>query len=140
MLTPYEISAIAHVAVAFVMHQKVHLLLDDITVVAAECDERCLGGPRMPRTQFRFSELHNSHFLHRNNCVVLKNRIMKKQTWAEDQKLKISLEWPKQKRVTRYLSQQQTPHIMQKQTCISAVSIMKHYFKHLCKPDASRKH
>ena len=83
--------------VAFIVYQKVHLLLDDITVVATEGDERCLGGPRMPRTQFRFLELHNSHFLHRNNYAVLKNRIMKKQTSGEDQKLKISLEWPKRK-------------------------------------------
>ena len=60
-------------AVTFVMCQKVHLLLDDITVVAAEGDERCLGGPRMHRTLFRFSELHNSHFLHRSNCGVLIN-------------------------------------------------------------------
>ena len=60
-------------AVAFVMYQKVHLLLDNIAVVAAEGDERCLGGPRMHRTPFRFSELHNSHFLHGSNCVVLIN-------------------------------------------------------------------
>ena len=31
--------------VGFVMYQKVHLLLDDIEVVAGEGDERCLGGP-----------------------------------------------------------------------------------------------
>ena len=58
-------------AVAFVlMYQKVHLLLDDIAVVAMESDERCLGGPRMHRTPFRFSE---RHFLHGSNCVVLIN-------------------------------------------------------------------
>ena len=48
----------------------------------------------MHRTPFRFSELHNSHFLHGSNCVVLINRIMKKETRVEDQKLKINLEWP----------------------------------------------
>ena len=53
-------------AIAFVMYQKVHLLLDDITVVVAEGDERCLGGLQMYRTSFRFSEIHNSHFLHEN--------------------------------------------------------------------------
>ena len=47
-------------AVAFVMYQKVRLLLDDIAVVAAEGDERCLEGLRMHRTPFRFSELHES--------------------------------------------------------------------------------
>ena len=31
-------------AVAFVIYQKVHLLLDDVAVVATEGDERCLGG------------------------------------------------------------------------------------------------
>ena len=51
-------------AIAFVMYQKVHMLLDDITVVVAEGDERCLGGLQMYRTLFRFSEIHNSHFLH----------------------------------------------------------------------------
>ena len=55
-------------AVAFVMYQKVHLLLDDIVVVAVEGDEWCLAGPRMHRTPFRFSELHDSHFLHGNSC------------------------------------------------------------------------
>ena len=69
----YEISAIAYnimlfvAAVTFVMYQKVHLLLNDIAVVAAEGDECCLGGPRMHRTPFGFSELHNSHFLHGNS-------------------------------------------------------------------------
>ena len=51
-------------AVAFVMYQKVHLLLNDIAVVATEGDERCLGGLCVDRTLFRFSELQNSHFLH----------------------------------------------------------------------------
>ena len=51
-------------AVTFVMYQKVCLLLDDIAVVATEGDERYLGGPQLHRTPFRFSELHNSHFLH----------------------------------------------------------------------------
>ena len=89
-------------AVAFVMYQKVHLLLDDTLEVAAEGDERYLRGPQMHRqmhrTPFRFIELRNSHFLHensRNNCIVLINWIMKNQTRAEDQKLKINLEWPK---------------------------------------------
>ena len=48
----YEIFDIAYsnimpfvTKVAFVMYQKVHLLLDDIAVVAVEGDERCLGGP-----------------------------------------------------------------------------------------------
>ena len=53
-------------AVAFVMYQKVRLLLDDIAVVAEEGEERCLGGPRMHRTPFHFSELYNSHFLNGN--------------------------------------------------------------------------
>ena len=39
--------------VAFVMY-KFHLLLDDIAVVAAEGDERCLGGLRMHKTLFCF--------------------------------------------------------------------------------------
>ena len=77
----YEISAIAYAiiimpfvaAVTFVMYQKIHLLLDDIAIVAAEGDERCLGGPRTHRTWFCFSELHNSHFLHGSNCVALIN-------------------------------------------------------------------
>ena len=60
-------------AVAFLMYQKVRLLLDDIAVVAAEGDERYLEGPQMHRTLFRFSEVHNSHFLHGSNCVVLIN-------------------------------------------------------------------
>ena len=57
-------------------------------------DERCLGGLQMHRTSFRFSELQKSHFLYGSNCVVLINRIMKKKTWTEDQKLKINLKWP----------------------------------------------
>ena len=48
-------------------HQKVHLLLDDITVVSAEGNERCWGDPRMHRILFRFLELHNSHFLHESS-------------------------------------------------------------------------
>ena len=60
-------------AVAFLMYQKVCLLLDDIAVVAAEGDERYLEGPQMHRTLFRFSEVHNSHFLHRSNWEVLIN-------------------------------------------------------------------
>ena len=62
-------------AVAFIMYQKVHLLLYDIAV-AVKRDARCLGGPRMHRILFFFSELHNSHFLteiHANSCVVLLN-------------------------------------------------------------------
>ena len=59
--------------VAFVMYQKVHLLLNDIVVIATEGDEWYLGGPQMHRTLFCFSELHNSHFLHGNSCVVLIN-------------------------------------------------------------------
>ena len=47
-------------AVAFVIYQKNHLLLDD-AVVATEGDERCLGGLQMHRTPFCFSEgLHDS--------------------------------------------------------------------------------
>ena len=46
-------------AVAFV---NVHLLLDDIAVIAAEGDEWCLRSPQMHRTPFCFLEL-------RNNCV-----------------------------------------------------------------------
>ena len=53
--------------VAFIVYQKVHLLLDDITVVATEGDERCLGGSQMHKTLFYFSEPHNSHFLHGNS-------------------------------------------------------------------------
>ena len=48
-------------AVAFVMYQKLHLLLNDIAVVAAEGDERCLGGPRMHKTP------------QTNNCIVTIN-------------------------------------------------------------------
>lgn len=48
----------------FIMYQKVHLLLDNIAVVVVEGDERCLGAPQMHRPLFRFSELHNRHFLH----------------------------------------------------------------------------
>ena len=48
-------------AVAFVMYQKVHLLLNDIVIIAGEW---CLEGPQMHRSPFCFSELHNSHFLH----------------------------------------------------------------------------
>ena len=77
----YEISAIAYAiiimpfvaTVAYVKLCKVYLLLDDIAVVAVKGDEKCLGGPRMHRTRFRFSKLHNSHFLHGSNCVVLIN-------------------------------------------------------------------
>ena len=50
----YEISDIAYcniipfvTTVAFMMYQKVHLLLDDIVIVTTEGDERCLGGLRM---------------------------------------------------------------------------------------------
>ena len=47
-------------AVTFIIDQKVHLLLDDIVVVAAEGDERCLGGPQTHRIPFCYSDLHNS--------------------------------------------------------------------------------
>ena len=47
--------------VTFVMYQNVHLLLNDIVVIA---DELCLEGTQMHRSPFCFSELHNSHFLH----------------------------------------------------------------------------
>jgi len=46
-----------------------------------ECTELC-------------SKLRNSHFLHGNSCVVFIKFNHEKQTWAEDQKQKISLEWP----------------------------------------------
>ena len=78
--------------------RNVHLLLDDIAVVAAEGAERCLGGLQM------HIELHcafqnyitviSSKEIHTNNSVVFINWIMKKQTRVEDQKLKINLEWP----------------------------------------------
>ena len=48
-------------AVAFVIYQKVHLLLDDIAVVATEGDERCLGGLQMHRTSFCFSEAFQNY-------------------------------------------------------------------------------
>ena len=76
------------------MYQKVYLLLNDVVVVAMEGNEWCLGGPRVHRTLFRFSELHNSHFLHRNSSCSPHKLNHEKQTWAEDQKLKINLEWP----------------------------------------------
>ena len=65
-------------SVTFVMHQKVHLLLDDIAVVTAECNERCIyvGVSEVREClelRSTFSELHNSHFLHGSNCVVLIN-------------------------------------------------------------------
>jgi len=47
-------------AVAFEMYQKDHLLFDDIAVLVAEGDEKCLGGPRMHRTPFQFSELYTT--------------------------------------------------------------------------------
>jgi len=39
------------------MYQKVHLLLDDMRIVAAEGGERCLRCPQMHRIPFRFLEL-----------------------------------------------------------------------------------
>ena len=50
------------VATVAFSNQKVHLLLDDIAVLAAEGDERCLGDPQIYRT---CSVFHNyiSHFL-----------------------------------------------------------------------------
>ena len=84
-------------AVAFVLYQKAHLLLDDIAVVAVEGDESCLGGSRIQRTLFYFSELHNSHFVHGSSHKQLLSPYKlnhEKQTWVEDQKLNINLEWP----------------------------------------------
>ena len=83
--------------VAFVMYRKVHLLLDDIVVVAAEGDKRCLQGPQMHRTPFRFSELHNNHFLHRNSHKQFGSPHKlnhENQMQAEHQKIKINLELP----------------------------------------------
>ena len=83
--------------VAFIVYQKVHLLLDDITVVATEGDERCLGGLRMHKTLSTFQNhttVISSTEIHTNNCIVLINESWN-QTQAEDQKLKIILEWPK---------------------------------------------
>jgi len=55
-------------AVAFVIYRKVHLLLGDIAVVAAEGDERCLGVcESIYRSLLCFSELHNNHLLHGNS-------------------------------------------------------------------------
>ena len=84
-------------AVTFVMYQKVHLLLDDITVIAAEGDERCLRGPRMHRTLFHFSELHNSHFLHGNLlCSPHKlNQKKRTDTGGGPETKDYNLEWPK---------------------------------------------
>ena len=60
-------------AVTFVMYHKVHLLLDDIVVVAAESDEWCLRSPQMHRTLFHFlATVIFSTKISRNNCVVLK--------------------------------------------------------------------
>ena len=80
--------------VTFVMHQKVHLLLNDIMVVAVEGDKRCLQGLQMHSTWFGFQNYITVIFsteIHANNCAVLLNWIMKKQMQAEDQKLKSSL-------------------------------------------------
>ena len=68
---------------------EIHLLLDDIAVIAVESDEWCMGGPRMYRTLFRFSQQSRKFASspHKLNYV--------KQSWVGDQKLKINLEWPK---------------------------------------------
>jgi len=70
MKSPYCICNIMPfvAALTFVMYQKIHLLLDDITEVATEGNDRCFGGLWMHRTSFHFSKLHNSHFLHGNSC------------------------------------------------------------------------
>ena len=85
----YEIFDIAYsnimpfvTKVAFVMYQKVHLLLDDIAVVAVEGDERCLGGPWMHRLCSTFQNYvigisSMDPEIHANRCVVLINWIMK---------------------------------------------------------------
>ena len=74
MLTLYEISALHMQYYAlcihscFVMYQKVYLLLDDITVVAAEGDERCLGVHECIELSFAFQNyMHNSYLLHKNS-------------------------------------------------------------------------
>ena len=80
-------------AVTFAMYQKVHLLLDDIVVVAVEGAERCLWGPQIHRTSFCFQNyttVISSTEIHANKCAVLINWIMKKQMQTEDQKLKIN--------------------------------------------------
>ena len=73
------------------MYQKVHLLVDDIAVVAAEGDERCLGGPRIHRTPFRFSELYTTVIFSTEITHTL-NHEKTDAGWGEDQKLKINLE------------------------------------------------
>ena len=62
-------------AVAFVMYQKVHLLLDDIVLVIVEGDERCLGGLRMMNTLplFRTTQQSFPSWKFTNRCVVLIN-------------------------------------------------------------------
>ena len=56
-------------------YQKVHLLLDDIVIVAAEGDERCLGVRKC--TELRSaSQSHTtviSTEIHANYCIVLVN-------------------------------------------------------------------
>ena len=56
------------------MYQKFHLLLNDIAVVAVEGEGSCLGGPRMHRTLFRFSELHYTTVI--SSTKILANRNM----------------------------------------------------------------
>ena len=62
-------------AVAFVIYQKVHLLLGDIAVIATEGDEWCLGGQNYT-TVISSTKIHTQ-----------------KETRAGDQKPKINLEW-----------------------------------------------
>ena len=62
--------------------RNVHLLLDDIPVVAGEGDERCLGGPVRECTELRstfqnYTTVISSMEIYANNCIVLINGMMK---------------------------------------------------------------
>ena len=62
--------------VATVMYQKVHLLLNDIVVLAAEGDEGCLGGHEcieLHSTFHNYTTVISSTEINANNCVVLIN-------------------------------------------------------------------
>ena len=63
-------------AVAFVMYQKVFLLLDDITIVGTEGDERCFGRSvklciELCSAFQNYTTVIFSTEIHANNCVVV---------------------------------------------------------------------
>ena len=64
-------------AVAFVMYQKVCLLLDDITIVGAEGDERCFWEVceyiQLCSAFQNYTTVIFSMEIHANNCVVVIN-------------------------------------------------------------------